>query len=291
MSTLCAGCGTTRSRRRHRGDLGAVASARAAREALRHRLLVEDHRLLRERRPRLQRRARAACPQWPPARTPANKSLHYIGVSGDGDSLSIGFGQFAHAIRRNVNISTSARTTGCTAHQGAVLRLADIGTKSKKARRTKQAPVTPASAGAGRSAAASSRAAFPATGSSSCRSSRPLMHKGFALIVHHLSLRDLQHQRGGDQSYRPSPASTTHEGSARRPHPARRRYRSYARATCAVQMPRRQRMLLRKLDRDYDPTHLRRPSSNCARACARADTHGVIFVSEAPPTCTTWPTP
>jgi 2-oxoglutarate ferredoxin oxidoreductase subunit beta len=34
----------------------------------------------------------------------ANKNLHYIGVSGDGDSLSIGFGQFAHAIRRNVNM-------------------------------------------------------------------------------------------------------------------------------------------------------------------------------------------
>jgi 2-oxoglutarate ferredoxin oxidoreductase subunit beta len=34
----------------------------------------------------------------------ANGDLTYIGVSGDGDSLSIGFGQFAHAIRRNVNV-------------------------------------------------------------------------------------------------------------------------------------------------------------------------------------------
>ena len=34
----------------------------------------------------------------------ANRDLTYIGVSGDGDSLSIGLGQFLHAIRRNVNM-------------------------------------------------------------------------------------------------------------------------------------------------------------------------------------------
>src|SRR6204780_1646910 len=34
----------------------------------------------------------------------ANKSLSYIGVSGDGDSLSIGLGHLCHAIRRNVNM-------------------------------------------------------------------------------------------------------------------------------------------------------------------------------------------
>jgi 2-oxoglutarate ferredoxin oxidoreductase subunit beta len=34
----------------------------------------------------------------------ANRHLTYIGVSGDGDSLSIGVGQFVHAIRRNVNM-------------------------------------------------------------------------------------------------------------------------------------------------------------------------------------------
>ena len=34
----------------------------------------------------------------------ANPDLMYIGVSGDGDSLSIGMGQFAHVIRRNLNM-------------------------------------------------------------------------------------------------------------------------------------------------------------------------------------------
>ena len=34
----------------------------------------------------------------------ANGDLIYIGISGDGDSLSIGLGQLSHAIRRNVNL-------------------------------------------------------------------------------------------------------------------------------------------------------------------------------------------
>jgi len=34
----------------------------------------------------------------------ANRELIYLGVSGDGDSASIGLGQFAHALRRGVNM-------------------------------------------------------------------------------------------------------------------------------------------------------------------------------------------
>src|SRR5881409_1156998 len=44
----------------------------------------------------------------------ANRDLIYLGVSGDGDSASIGFGQFAHSIRRASTCSTSSRTTACT---------------------------------------------------------------------------------------------------------------------------------------------------------------------------------
>ena len=36
----------------------------------------------------------------------ANRDLIYLGVSGDGDTASIGMGQFVHAIRRNLNICT-----------------------------------------------------------------------------------------------------------------------------------------------------------------------------------------
>ena len=34
----------------------------------------------------------------------ANRDLIYLGVSGDGNSASIGVGQFVHSIRRGVNM-------------------------------------------------------------------------------------------------------------------------------------------------------------------------------------------
>ena len=34
----------------------------------------------------------------------ANQELLYLAMSGDGDSASIGFGQFAHVVRRQLNM-------------------------------------------------------------------------------------------------------------------------------------------------------------------------------------------
>ena len=42
----------------------------------------------------------------------ANRDLVYIGVSGDGDSASIGIGQFAHVMRRNVNMLYMVENNG-----------------------------------------------------------------------------------------------------------------------------------------------------------------------------------
>jgi len=63
----------------------------------------------------------------------ANKNLHYIGVSGDGDSLSIGFGQFAHAIRRNVNMLYVLENNGVYGlTKGQFSASADKGSTAKK---------------------------------------------------------------------------------------------------------------------------------------------------------------
>lgn len=43
----------------------------------------------------------------------ANRDLVYIGVSGDGDSASIGLGQFCHAMRRNLNMLYMVENNGC----------------------------------------------------------------------------------------------------------------------------------------------------------------------------------
>ena len=43
----------------------------------------------------------------------ANQDLVYIGVSGDGDTASIGLGQFAHAVRRKLNMTYVVMNNGC----------------------------------------------------------------------------------------------------------------------------------------------------------------------------------
>ena len=63
----------------------------------------------------------------------ANRDLIYLGVSGDGDSASIGLGQFAHAIRRQVNMVYIVENNGVYGlTKGQFSATADRGSKSKK---------------------------------------------------------------------------------------------------------------------------------------------------------------
>ena len=63
----------------------------------------------------------------------ANKDLIYLGVSGDGDSASIGFGQFAHAVRRGVNMTYICENNGVYGlTKGQFSATSDKGSKSKK---------------------------------------------------------------------------------------------------------------------------------------------------------------
>ena len=63
----------------------------------------------------------------------ANRDLLYLGVSGDGDSASIGLGQFAHAMRRGVRMVYIVENNGVYGlTKGQFSATADKGSKSKK---------------------------------------------------------------------------------------------------------------------------------------------------------------
>jgi 2-oxoglutarate ferredoxin oxidoreductase subunit beta len=63
----------------------------------------------------------------------ANRDLLYLGVSGDGDSASIGLGQFAHAMRRGVNMVYIVENNGVYGlTKGQFSATADRGSVSKK---------------------------------------------------------------------------------------------------------------------------------------------------------------
>jgi 2-oxoglutarate ferredoxin oxidoreductase subunit beta len=72
----------------------------------------------------------------------ANRDLIYLGVSGDGDSASIGFGQFAHAIRRGVNMVYIVENNGVYGlTKGQFSATADRGSKSKRGAINSDSPI------------------------------------------------------------------------------------------------------------------------------------------------------
>ena len=72
-----------------------------------------------------------------------NKDLLYLGVSGDGDSASIGIGQLIHAIRRNMDMVYIVENNGVYGlTKGQYSATADVGSKKKKGPPTKPNPST-----------------------------------------------------------------------------------------------------------------------------------------------------
>ena len=76
----------------------------------------------------------------------ANRDLIYLGVSGDGDSASIGIGQFVHVMRRGVNMTYIVENNGVYGlTKGQFSATADQGSKSKKGIANTDSPVDMAS--------------------------------------------------------------------------------------------------------------------------------------------------
>jgi len=72
----------------------------------------------------------------------ANRTLMYLGISGDGDSASIGLGQFANAMRRGVRMAYIVENNGVYGlTKGQFSATADRGSKSKKGVINSDAPV------------------------------------------------------------------------------------------------------------------------------------------------------
>jgi 2-oxoglutarate ferredoxin oxidoreductase subunit beta len=145
MSTLCAGCG-------HDSVTAAIIQAF-------HELDTEPHRVAKlsgigcsSKTPTYFlsaahgfNSAHGRMPSIATGANAANRGLTYIGVSGDGDSLSIGMGQLSHAIRRNLNMLYLIENNGVYGlTKGQFSASADVGTKSKKGEANTYSPIDPA---------------------------------------------------------------------------------------------------------------------------------------------------
>jgi 2-oxoglutarate/2-oxoacid ferredoxin oxidoreductase subunit beta len=186
----------------------------------------------------------------------ANRNLYYIGVSGDGDTLSIGLGQFCHAIRRNLNMLYIIENNGVYGlTKGQFSASADIGTKAKKGETNLQAPIDPVLL------AMTLGASFVARSFSGDKEQlvpliqAGLRHKGFALIDVLSPCVTFNDHEGSTKSY-----AYTREHYEPAVHadfiPFEREIKAEYRAGEAmpVVMHDGSRIVLRKLTADYDPT-------------------------------------
>lgn len=113
----------------------------------------------------------------------ANRELLYVGVSGDGDSLSIGLGQLLHAMRRNVHMLYIIENNGVYGlTKGQFSASADIGSKLKHGETNTLAPIDAVTVGL------SLGATFLARSFSGDKDQlvpilkAAAMHRGFALV-------------------------------------------------------------------------------------------------------------
>ena len=113
----------------------------------------------------------------------ANRDLIYVGVSGDGDSLSIGLGHMCHAIRRNLRMMYVIENNGVYGlTKGQFSASADLGSKRKGGEPNLMTPIDPMLLGL------SIGATFIARSFSGDKSQlvpilkAGLAHRGFALI-------------------------------------------------------------------------------------------------------------
>jgi len=186
----------------------------------------------------------------------ANRDLIMIGISGDGDSLSIGLGQFCHGMRRGINMLYVLENNGVYGlTKGQFSASADIGSKAKKGEANQNPPIDPVllalSLGAGfvaRSFSGDKEQLVPLLKAG-------LSHKGFAFIDVISPCVTFNDHEGSTKSYvhtREHTKEVIHTDFV----PLRREIAvDYASGDVLdVAMHDGTRMRLRKIAPDYDPT-------------------------------------
>jgi 2-oxoglutarate ferredoxin oxidoreductase subunit beta len=196
----------------------------------------------------------------------ANGDIIYIGVSGDGDSLSIGLGQLSHAIRRNVNLLYVLENNGVYGlTKGQFSAAADRGSTSKKGEANTMEPID------GALLALTLGATFVARSFSGDKAQLvPLLkagltHPGFAFIDVISPCVTFNDHEGSTKSYAYTREHIVEVVATDFVPPASAITTEYAPGTASrVTMHDGSSITLRKVGEDYDPT-----DRDAAYACIR----------------------
>jgi len=216
----------------------------------------------------------------------ANRQLNYIGVSGDGDTLSIGLGQFIHAIRRNLNMVYIIENNGVYGlTKGQFSASADVGSTAKKGEVNNQAPIDPVQL------ALTLGASFVARSFSGDKPQLvPLIqaamhHKGFALIDVLSPCVTFNDHEGSTKSYRHTRAHNVEVARADFIPAAPELTAEYAEGSkISVQMHDGSVVRFAKVAPDYDPTNRQAAQAYLQEHQARGEVAtGLLFVDQGVP--------
>jgi len=212
----------------------------------------------------------------------ANRDLIMIGVSGDGDSLSIGLGQLSHAIRRNLNILYVLENNGVYGlTKGQFSASADPGSKSKKGE------VNSMSAIDGVLLALTLGASFVARSFSGDKAQlvpiikAGLAHRGFAFVDVISPCVTFNDHEGSTKSYAYTREHNVEVVQADFVPPREAITAEYAEGTVQnVQLHDGGWVKLRKVAADYDPTDRDRACSYIRERQAAGETAtGLLYIS------------
>ena len=186
----------------------------------------------------------------------ANRELTYIGVSGDGDSLSIGMGQFAHIIRRNLNMCYIIENNGVYGlTKGQYSASADVGSIAKKAAPNRQMPIDPVSTAIGLGATYIARSFSGDKQQLVPLIKGALMHEGFALLDVISPCVTFNDNVGSTKSYAHTRKHFHHVIDADFIPPSEEIVTAYDEGEAMpVKLHDGSQIVFRKLDEGYDPT-------------------------------------
>jgi 2-oxoglutarate ferredoxin oxidoreductase subunit beta len=284
MSTLCAGCG-------HDSITGAIVQAAFELSIPTHRFAKLSGIGCSSKTPAYFLRdshgfnsTHGRMPSVATGANSANRDLTYIGVSGDGDSLSIGMGQFAHAIRRNLNMVYIIENNGVYGlTKGQFSAAADKGSKAKKGEVNLQPAIDPCQT------AITLGASFVARSFSGDKAQLvPLLkaamrHKGFGLIDIISPCVTFNDHEGSTKSYEYSRQHFSPAIATDFVPPAEEIKAQYNEGEAMqIELHDGSHIVLRKIDKDFDPTDRINAMSHLQKNNAAGEiTTGLLYVDES----------
>lgn len=214
----------------------------------------------------------------------ANRDLLYLGISGDGDALSIGLGHLCHAIRRNVRMVYLIENNGVYGlTKGQFSPTADLGSLSRRGEHNLTPPIDPMLLGL------SLGATFLARGFSGDKAhlvpilEAALAHRGFALVDVISPCVQFNNHPSSTKSYAVTRAHELHVTDVAVPHPPVVAVIPMEGAV-TVPMPGGGSVRFRALPAGYDPTDRVSVSTFLSEHAGRGEVPtGLLFVDESVP--------